>query len=591
LLQVRPIAAKRRWADNDTETLLNSRIEHVAGFVAQLMTPRQDLYGVKSILGVMPDWNPAEMIGIHPKPLAVSLYRELITRDVWRLARAQMGYRMLPPTELMVMLGGVPFIDVRASFNSFLPHGISGTMGETLVNAWLDRLDKNPVFHDKVEFEIVSTVLTPDFANEFDKRYGDALSPAELAEYRLRLTDLTQKALEGESLDKAMSDVERLRNIQMNTLSSEREAAAHLRQFDLALRLVSAIECCRTLGTLPFAVLARHGFIAETWLRAVVRVGALSGERLALFKRSIETVSGKITSEFNEVLSGKISREDFLHTYGHLRLGMYDILSPSYRERADLFEASPREGHSGDARRFALTGRERKNIDALLSSCGFQCCAEIFLDYVRRAVAGREYGKFIFSRHVDHMLFLVRTWGKLLDFSPDDLSMLAIGDICSLGFQPLPSSGREYFEERIKDGRREYELGNFFKLSYLIRSPRDVYIVPQHRSQPNFIGNRAVEAEVAVLVSGDHSPDMQGRIVCIESADPGYDWIFTRNIAGLVTRYGGANSHMAIRCAEYGLPAAIGCGEQIFETAVAARRLRLDCAAKNVTPVAHPLTE
>ena len=28
--------------------------------------------------------------------------------------------------------------------------------------------------------------------------------------------------------------------------------------------------------------------------------------------------------------------------------------------------------------------------------------------------------------------------------------------------------------------------------------------------------------------------------------------------------YGGANSHIAIRCAEFNIPAAIGCGERIY---------------------------
>ena len=30
----------------------------------------------------MPDWNPAEIIGIKPKPLALSLYQELITNEI-----------------------------------------------------------------------------------------------------------------------------------------------------------------------------------------------------------------------------------------------------------------------------------------------------------------------------------------------------------------------------------------------------------------------------------------------------------------------------------------------------------------------------
>ena len=48
--------------------------------------------------------------------------------------------------------------------------------------------------------------------------------------------------------------------------------------------------------------------------------------------------------------------------------------------------------------------------------------------------------------------------------------------------------------------------------------------------------------------------DFSNKIIFIENADPGYDWLFGLGISGLVTKYGGANSHMAIRCAEFSLP-------------------------------------
>jgi phosphoenolpyruvate-protein kinase (PTS system EI component) len=81
-----------------------------------------------------------------------------------------------------------------------------------------------------------------------------------------------------------------------------------------------------------------------------------------------------------------------------------------------------------------------------------------------------------------------------------------------------------------------------------------------------------------------HGVDQQiaGTIVLIENADPGFDWIFSHEIAALVTKYGGANSHMAIRCAEFGIPAAIGCGEAIFSRLSAAGLARLDCAARRI---------
>ena len=38
----------------------------------------------KVFFGQMPDWNPVEMIGRSPKKLAISLYKYLITDQVWR---------------------------------------------------------------------------------------------------------------------------------------------------------------------------------------------------------------------------------------------------------------------------------------------------------------------------------------------------------------------------------------------------------------------------------------------------------------------------------------------------------------------------
>jgi len=72
----------------------------------------------------------------------------------------------------------------------------------------------------------------------------------------------------------------------------------------------------------------------------------------------------------------------------------------------------------------------------------------------------------------------------------------------------------------------------------------------------------------------------------VPSADPGFDWIFTRDICGFVTQFGGANSHMAIRAGELGIPAVIGAGEVLFQRWQAARKLCLDCSNQKVLVIA-----
>ena len=99
--------------------------------------------------------------------------------------------------------------------------------------------------------------------------------------------------------------------------------------------------------------------------------------------------------------------------------------------------------------------------------------------------------------------------------------------------------------------------------------------------RPNFVTHRTVTAESTYL-NGANPENVDGKIVLIESADPGFDWIFSHSLAGLVTKYGGANSHMAIRCAEFGIAAAIGCGARMFDDLAKGKVLSLNCVDRTV---------
>ena len=109
--------------------------------------------------------------------------------------------------------------------------------------------------------------------------------------------------------------------------------------------------------------------------------------------------------------------------------------------------------------------------------------------------------------------------------------------------------------------------------------------MPLRLSQPNFITHNSITGPGVLLGGQTEVPaNMAGAVVLIENADPGFDWIFAYGIAGLVTKYGGANSHMAIRCAEFGIPAAIGCGEQIFDRLCSGGGIEINCAEHLVQP-------
>lgn len=583
LLQVRKITTLQNW-NHDVIDQVSSRMLYLKDYVGKIMKPRPNLFGRKTLLGFMPDWNPAEMIGVVPRPLAMSLYRTLITNSTWRIAREQMGYRKMPNVDLMVSLFGRVYIDVRNSINSFLPEGLDASISEKLVNAYIERLDQHPYLHDKIEFDVVHTAYDFDFDVNFKERYGDLLNREELLTYRGLLRKLTKTAIQSDynsSIRTALRKIQELKDIQDTTADAPEENS-----FSIADRINSLINECIEFGTTPFSILARHGFIAEALLRSAVNNKALSAERLIDFRKSIMTVSGEMSTDFFKVFAKQMSKESYLDKYGHLRPSSYDILSPNYANREDLFDGSPRE-EIAEEEQFSLTAEEASALNILLGEHGMDgITAMDLMTYAEEAIKGREYAKFVFTKHLSSILESVASWGKAEGFSREALSMLKIDDVLNILFAPLTDDVKEFYQRKINKAKHNFEIASSFKLSYLIRSGRDVHIVPMQRSTANFIGNQRIEAEVIELTPYMKDiPTLKGKIVCIEGADPGYDWIFTRDIAGLITKYGGANSHMAIRSAEYNIPASIGCGEQPYNRVVTAKQCLLDCQGKRLEPI------
>ena len=128
----------------------------------------------------------------------------------------------------------------------------------------------------------------------------------------------------------------------------------------------------------------------------------------------------------------------------------------------------------------------------------------------------------------------------------------------------------------VKANRAIYAHTQSIRLPALIRGPEDTQHFFLEGTDPNYVTKGRVTAPV--VCEGDLlSEDIAGKIVMLRSADPGYDWIFSRAIKGFITEYGGMNSHMAIRAAELCIPAVIGCGGELFQRWGGADRLEIDC--------------
>ena len=565
VLQVRPLAARKRWTA-PTDKIIDQSLSDIRSRIASGMNPIAGIAGKRTIYGEMPDWNPAEMIGTTPRPLALSLYKALITDRVWADARAHMGYRRVAEP-LMKDFCGHPFIDVRLSFNSFLPAGLDQPFADDLVCYQLDLLANDLDLHDKIEFDIAVTCRDFNFARQRSRLKAAGFTANSLDGFEFAIDRVTQNALSAEdgSLRK------------LTTLTQDLEIASRDQPVNLGLK--TTIEQIRRKGTLPFSKLARHGFIGVLFLKSLVARGVLTPEDEETFMRGIITVASEFVRDMQRASKGDIEQRDLLARYGHLRPGTYDILSWRYDERPDIYL-----GHAGPAAfeipaAFQPSKKQMAGIARLNSEMGFHIEAGQLLNYIIEAIKAREQSKFSFTRAVSDMLSMLSAWGDKNGFSRDDLSFLAIDQL-------IGNIDVSALRDRISESRENFRLTKAIRLPHIIVEPSDIDVVRMPLGKPNYISSQSVTATARVL-DGHTASDIDGCIVLIESADPGFDWIFSHPISGLITKYGGANSHMAIRCAEFGLPAAIGCGERRFSLLASAHIIELNCATHSVTPVSY----
>jgi glutamine kinase len=578
LLQVRRMTALPHM-DAGSEQRVDEAAGRIQAFVRDRFAPMSGIHGRRSIFGQMPDWNPAEMIGRAPRPLALSLYRHLITDRAWRQARSQMGYDEPRGMPLLVSLGGQPYIDVRLSFHSLLPAGLDAAIAEKLSNAWLDHLAETPHLHDKIEFDVAITALSFDFEQRLAAQCPGALTATEAAAFRSALSSLTSELLRG-GVAPMTGELAKIQQ-----LGHQRQSLARQGTIDLA-GVAALLEDCITLGTIPFSILARHAFIAQSLLRSLITRNILSDEQADSLMGSVRTVAGEMADDCRDLVAGSLSRADFLERYGHLRPGTYDILSARYDQRDDLFAGATALAAPGSPAAFEPTATQMEQIDLLLAGEAFGIGATDLFDYIREATAAREYAKFVFTRNLSDALEGVAAWGKGIGLSRDDLSYLDIHDILDTLVEINEGDIEAHLRPRVLAGRLRHETTKSLRLPQILIDPLDVYVVPLRLSEPNFITHDSISGHGLRVGGHDKVPDnMAGAVVLIENADPGFDWIFAYNIGGLVTKYGGANSHMAIRCAEFGIPAAIGCGEQIFDRLCSAGVIEINCTENHVRPV------
>lgn len=571
IFQVRPLVASKKSTFSDTEVF--NRVKELKITFKRLIKRRSHLAGNVTYFGDMPDWNPAEIIGNSPHLLAVSLYDEIITNKVWYQARKSQGYVDVSPAKLVVQFGNKPYVDVRNSFNSFIPVSVPFDLREKLLAYYLVKLKEKPCLQDKVEFDILFTCYDLSFKKRSEELLIMGFSQTEINLLRKSLLTLTNQLL---CVNKISEDIKD--NID---LERYRQSLPKLGMSDLPSKHIERALCllgaCKEKGTLQFSRLARLGFIGKIILKSLVSEGILNAENCNLFLESIVTVATEFSNDIDLLGLGKIDLEKFTNKYGHLRPGTYDITLPRYSMSKDYFNLPCKRACklTNKKSKFEIDAINHNIISKILDSHGLTISSGKLFKFIKLALEAREYSKFLFTKSLSDAIEEIAFAGDLLGFSREELSYLDIKSI-KLGRGQSSKKIIKNWKRIIVKNKRNYELNCCLSLPPVLFSENDFDIVSHYSSQPNYITNKRVAGEV-LLLDGTSQVNLTGKIVLVESADPGFDWIFAKKPMALVTKYGGPASHMSIRCAELGLPAVIGAGSILYESISNKSCVVLDC--------------
>ena len=585
IFQVRPLTTVRKSSINNMEKkileLVNKNRKKY-----RTMLRSSNIRGNQLIFSDMTDWNPAEIIGNKPHSLDYSLYDYLVMKKSWFDGRLMLGYQKIDTPKLMRKFGNKPYVDVEVSFNSLIPQNCDKKLSKKLNRFFLRKFMENPFLHDKAEFDILFTCYDTSLDLRLKELNNFGFSKNEIKNVKENLREFTNNIIR-DFPKLSVRFNQSYEKLTRNRAECILELANSQKNYDdYLLASQKLLFDCKKYGVIPFSAVARIAFIGSALLRGLKSNSTLKPEIFDDFLAGISTPLSEFKEEMGKFVDGDISRKYFMEKYGHLRPGTYDITIPTYNKNHDYLKNVKFLAKKSKN----ISKINEKRISKILEKHRLQFQEISFFEFVRQSITQREKLKFEFTKNLSQALEYIAIAGEKLGFSRQEMSNLEFNDIMRFrtkSKQHLTSVWQSKAAKQYNIRR----LNEYFLLPPIIFSEDDFQVIRYYISKPNYITKKQITENVLVLNPKSKIPDIENKVVIIENADPGYDWIFTKNPAGLITKYGGVASHMAIRCAEIELPAAIGCGEILYDKLVESSKIRLDCANEQIMILEHNIED
>ena len=575
IFQVRPLTT-----NNINKNIDNSILKLINDEKAKYINLTDNKNKEPMLWSNMAFWNPAEIIGTNPRELDYSLYEHIITDKIWNRGIVPLGYKKVD-LNLMHRFANSPYISLNYTFRSLIPKDIPEYLAEKLIKYYESILINNTSLHDKIEFKIVYSC--------FD--FSTSKKIAELSKYGFTKNDIDiiQKSLFHltkyniknyfKILDEDKKSINYLENKRKDI---EKNIRVNIKNENLIENIETLLSNIIEYGTIQFARQARFAFIAKSFLISLIDCHYFTNSDIEKFMESLETITDEYTKDMYSYLSKELSEENFKSKYGHLRTGTYDITSKKYSE-IDFYKTICNDNTTfKDKKSFILN---KEIINNALKQINMDIEADYLIKFIKTSIEQREYFKFEFTKSLSLVLEIISRLAKKLDITPRDIANLNIKDIILAKKYVNDTDIKEFWYTLIYKRGNQYLDKKTIILPDVIIDENSFNIIFINDAKPTFITEKITEGNITEIDNNSYDKNIRNKIVITEKADPGYDYIFSQEIKGLITKYGGVASHMSIRCSELGIPAVIGCGENLYNEIKKYKNISIDCKNGKITEV------
>ena len=519
-------------------------------------------------------WNPSKMIGSEPRPLDYSLFKGILTSGIWGETIKQLGYEGVDMS-LMHRVGNKPYVSIDCLFNALIPAGMDRILRDKIFNYYQHVLTDNRRRHRKVDSTIVFGSYNFSTARRMNKLENYGFTYEEIESFSESLLKLTENIINNyeelhdqdiEALTKLMITRRRVRELK------PMEETNSLKLYSYIAEL---IESMRTYCSPGYTRQERCEFIAKGFCTSLVKEGYLKRDDIDAFRLSLDTVSSCFKRDFEDYTSGKLDWNEFDSKYGHLRISICDIRAHSYRKLySDLETIRDYELSKGKKIAKAL---DRDVIAKALDESNLNIEVDKLVGFINGASELADSYRFEYGKSIGLLLDIIVRLGELIGIDKEDMSYLEIQDLDSY-------HSRDSYVMTIEARRNMYHAYSYLVLPDVIINVGDIDVIDIDEEIPDYLTDKCVSGDIVYYDEG-HDVDVTGKIVLLSKVTLAYDWIFTKDIKGIITKKDTKDSRIAKRCKELNIPAALGCGEKIFNSVLMMKRIQLDCGNNKISEI------